>query len=158
MIERPTEELAKLHCLIFLFAPIMGRDLYYAEQIKAAIEFSLTGSICARAPLESFTRAAIKLTESQLPFQISSGFGHLDLGSQAFSPLWVRNRLIRTLKSIGGYSDAMLYVIGLRAALCPKGKYWTPRIQRRYEETIAYIDQLAAKWCAAGTRLTVIYL
>ncbi len=151
-------ELAKVHCLHSLFGRVTGQDPYLANQIKTAIEYSLTGSADRSAPLDNFTQAALKLFASQCPLPPSWGFAHLDLSRNSFDPLWVRLEFIKSLKHLAGYNENLLVVSGLRVSLCPAGKYWTRRIQKSYQDALIYIDELAAKWSTPNTALTVLYL
>ena len=158
MIMKSHSELAKVHCMHSLFGILTGRDPYLTSQIKTAIEFSLTGSADRTAPLDSFTKAALDLFKKQSPLPPSWGFAHLDLSLKPFDPLWVRAAFVKSLKNLAGYEDALLVVSGLRISLCPEGKYWTRRVQNRYENALSYIDDLAAKWSTPNTTLTVLYL
>ncbi len=151
-------ELAKAHCLHSLFGRLTGRDPYLTGQIKYAIEFSLTGSNDRKAPLNTFTEAARELFKKQHPLPPSWGFAHLDLSQNPFDPLWVREEFIKSLKCLAGFNENLLVITGLRGTLCPPGKYWTRRMQERYGDALAYIDDLAARWSTPNTALTVLCL
>ncbi len=151
-------ELAKAHCLHSLFGRLTGRDPYLTGQIKKAIELSLTGSADRKAPLNTFTEAALELFQKQHPLPPSWGFAHMDLSQKPFDPLWVRAEFIKSLKRLAGFNENLLVVSGLRESLCPPGKYWTQRMQKRYEESLEYIDDLGAMWSTPNTALSVLYL
>ncbi len=157
-MKTPHSELAKAHCVHSLFGRLTGRDPYLAGQIKTAIELSLTGSTDRTAPLESFTEAALDLFRKQSPLAASWGFAHLDLSQKPFDPLWVQAEFIKSLKNLAGYEETLLVVSGLRISFCPEGKYWTRRVQDRYENALSYIDDLAAKWTTPNTAFTVLYI
>lgn len=152
------EELAKLHCLQSLFGPATGNDPYLAQQIKHAIEFSLTGSSEVAAPLEKFAQAALRLLQEQEPLTSSCGLYCINFNNLSYDPLWIRGELIGALKHLAGYETKLLLITGLRNALCPSGKYWTRRVRERYEDAMNYIDQLALNWSTPNSTLNIVYV
>lgn len=151
-------EWVKDHCLHTLLGSTANIDPYFEEQIKTAIDFSLTGSIECSAPLDKFARAVIRFLQVHDKTLASRGFHHLDLSEKTLDPLWLREELIRAIKLLAGYEKALLIISGLRSALCPRGKYWTHGIQNRYEGSLNYIDELAAQKVDSSTTLNLIYI
>ena len=152
------DELTKTHCLQTLLGPVHLYDQYFTEQVKSAINFSLTGSHNCSAPIENFVSAAIRVLQAHEKHPLSRGFFHLDLSRNTFEPLWIQEEVICALKQLVGYEKALLLISGLRPALCPKGKYWTHRIRKQYTEALSHIDQLAAKRINSSTILNLVYL
>jgi hypothetical protein len=152
------DELAKTHCLHTLLEPVQLYDLYFTEQVKSAINFSLTGSHNCSAPIENFVRAAIRVLQAHEKYPLSRGFFHLDLSRNTFEPLWIQEAVICALKQLVGYEKALLLISGLRPALCPSGKYWTQSIRKQYKDALSYIDQLAANRINSSTILNLVYL
>lgn len=152
------DELAKTHCLHTLLGPVQSYDQYITEQVKSAINFSLTGSHNCSAPIENFVRAAIRVLQAHEKYPLSRGFFHLDLSRNTFEPLWIQKEVICALKQLVGYEKALLLISGLRPALCPRGKYWTQSMRKQYKDALSYIDQLAANRINSSTILNLVYL
>ncbi len=156
MRDKSFDKLTKLHYLQQLFSPITGNDPYMVDQLKKAIEFSVTGSIDESADMKNFADAAMELFEKYRTPDQSFKYFHLDLNNRLFDPLWFQNDLHKALKILSGYNAAFLCITGLRKSLSPKGKYWTRRTEKRYEKTLDFIDEFAAKWSTKNTKLTII--
>ena len=153
----PTEEIAKFQCLHALFG---DRDTYgpdLARHLKSAIDFSLTGSDVAPAPLDQFAEAAERLRAKQNP-ETSGSFAlqHLDLRSRTYEPLWVRAELIEHMKQLAGYSRALLLISGLRESF-PHGRQQLKRRQKEYQEAISLIEDLAREWSTPHAHLTILH-
>lgn len=162
------ENLRRLHFINALFAHLTGHDLYLAEQIKAAIAFSL-------AELETQTRehpefattydaafnaAAARLLESFFAGQPRHGFFHWDALSTVTSatPLFARAELMTGLKRLAPYRESTLLVTNLRPALLPPEKRATPRREREYADALAYIRDLTAARTAPSADLRLLLL
>lgn len=152
------QELAKLQTLRTLLGGGEAQDGYMAEQIKRAIDFSLTGSLDEVADMDAFAEAAKKVLGSNPSMPPGSAFHHIGMDGREFDPLWIREELMGVLKKLTGCSNAVLLVTGLKAALCPKGRYFTRRQKERYGEAVKYIDELAADLATPNTRLNIIYV
>lgn len=154
MTNPPATRLAKLHLLQILFRDLTGSDLSLARQLKAAIDFSVTGSLEADAPWPEFVAAVQMLMEAS-PDR-SEGIELLDL-TAGFDPLWAREAALSRLKRLAGYERGLLLVTGLRSALCPPPQSWSRRHEVRLRQAIGFLDDLGARWHSAGTRLTLLY-
>jgi hypothetical protein len=165
---RSREELRRLHQINALFAHVTGHDLYLAEQIKAAIAFSL-------AELEEqtvqepgladkfdakFNAAATKLIDrlfSALPRQ---GFFAWDASATVHGAtlLFARAEVMAGLKQLARFQEATLLVTNLRPALLPPERRETARRQRDYQEVLGFIRDLAAARTVPGTNLQLLFL
>ena len=152
------EDLAKLDCINALFRPELGFESFHRSQIKTAIDWTLTGDSRTSAPFEPFARAALELLQQQSPFPVSYGFCELNLSDEPYHPLWIREKLILSLKKIAGYEYATLLIKGLRDSIKKDGTYWTRQKQQAYDDTLAYITQIAAQWTTARTRINIVCL
>jgi len=153
-------QLRRLHYLNALFAPLTGHDLYLAQQIDAAISTSL-GDAEERSPSDpSFVSAAAKLFERVCSAQPEHGFFHWDAGMDdtGASPLFARAGVMQGLKKLAAYPESTLLVTNLRAAQCPSTKRWTERRRREYDETLAFIRQLAAARSRRNANLNLLFL
>src|SRR5690606_27447744 len=120
------EDLRRLHLVNALFAHVTGNDLYLAEQIKAAITFSLAEfEAQTRDHPEfgtrddsAFTAAAARLLAESFTHLPRHGFFHWDAASTvtAATPLFARAELMTGLKRLTGYREATLLVTNLRPA------------------------------------------
>lgn len=154
------ENLQRLHLVNTLFARVTGQDLYLAEQIKAAITTSLT-EVEGRPPADpAFTAAAARLLEKVLDGEPGHGFHHWDATETPVSPtpLFTRAGIIAALKSLAPFKEATLLVTNLRAAHAPAGRRWSPRRQRDYDESLAFIRDLAAHRTRESANLNLFFL
>jgi hypothetical protein len=166
---RPSrDDLRRLHFINALFAPVTGRDLYLAEQIKAAIAFSLgeleaqTRADPARAALydAAFNAAAARLLAASFAHLPRHGFFHWDAARTvtAATPLFARAELLAGLKRLAPYREATLLVTNLRPALLPAGRRATARRRHDYAEALAYIRELAAARTRPGGELQLLFI
>ena len=153
-----SEDLAKLHCLQSLLGTSANTDLYVAKQIKATIDFAITGSLNRSAPLKSFAQAARDLIESGHPFLASCGLYYIELSVENVDLLWLRESVIQGLREMTGYQTAYILITGTREALCPEGKYWTQRMREKKATLIEYVDKVVANWAGPASRINVLYL
>lgn len=161
-------QLRRLHYLNALFAPLTGHDLYLAQQIDDAITTSL-GDAAERAPTcselvepsdPSFVSAAAKLFERLCSAQPQHGFFHWDAGADdtGATPLFTRAGVMQGLKQLAAYPESTLLVTNLRSAQCPPTKRWTERRRRDYDDTLAFIRELAAARSRRNANLNLLFL
>jgi len=161
------EPFDKLPAINSMLPLAVGSDTEKADQIRAAIRFCQFQAVQCGQPapgstLEEITRAYREAVDSLVKFHISDpdsfGFRHWNLSAHPYDPLWVRAHVIRELKLLAGYRQALFLVTGLRRALCPEGKYWTRDRARRYREALDYIESLALQFKTPSTRLSVLFV
>jgi len=161
-------ELHRLHLINALFAHVTGHNLYLAEQIKAAITFSLAEfeaqtrehpEFAARYD-DAFNAAAAKLLEETFADLPRHGFFHWDAASTltAATPLFARAELMTGLKRLTPFRESTLLVTNLRPALLPPDKMKTPRRKREYADALTYIQELAAARTAPSANLNLLFL
>jgi len=161
-------ELQRLHLINALFAHVTGQDLYLAEQIKAAITFSLAEFTAqtqehpefAAKFDEAFNAAAAQLLEKSFDHLPRHGFFHWDAASTltAATPLFARAELMKGLKQIAGYRESTLLVTNLRPALLPPEKRQTPRRKQEYADALTYTRELAAARTSPSANLNLLFL
>lgn len=152
---RRRSDLSVLHLLNAVFAPLTGRDLYLAEQIKAGIDSALAADPAADRST-AFARAIDRLREV-LGVSQSDGFFHWD-AREAHGALFARQQVVDGLKGLAPFQNATLLVTNLRAALCPAGKRFTSRRRREYDEAVHFISSLAAARKRDTSNLNVLFL
>jgi len=153
-------QLRRLHFLNALFAPLTGHDLYLAQQIDAAISISL-GDAEERTPNDpDFVAAAARLFERLCSAQPQHGFFHWDASADdtGATPLFARAGVMQGLKQLAAYPESTLLVTNLRAAQCPPTKRWTERRRREYDDTLAFICDLAAARSRRNANLNLLFL
>ncbi len=168
MPPRSRDELRRLHFINALFAHATGQDLYLAEQIASAIAFDLAEF---KAQLEShpnsastydaaFNAAAVTLLVKVFARQPAHGFYHWDaaLTLTSATPLFTRAEIMTGLRQLARYREATLLVTNLRPALLPPGARATPKRKREYEESLAFIRDLAAARTVRGANLHLLFL
>jgi hypothetical protein len=156
------ETLKKLYFINSVFPEITGNDLYFADQIRRAVEGAAASRKSADdgpetgESFEDFREAVLRLRE-KLPAS-SEGFAHWDAGAcpDGFSPLWARGELIGILKRLASEPQATLLVTNLAESVRPRGRRWTRRSRREYGEAIAFIRDLARRWSRPSARLKLI--
>lgn len=153
-------QLRRLHFLNALFAPLTGKDLYLAQQIDDAISTSL-GDALEREPNDpAFVNAAAKLLARVCSGRADHGFFHWDATADdtGATPLFTRAGVMQGLKQLAAYPDATLLITNLRAAQCPPSKRWTERRQREYDDTLAFIRDLATARSRPTANLNLLFL
>lgn len=162
------DELRRLHFINALFAHVTGHDLYLADQIKAAITFSLAELEAQTAAHPefaakydaAFTAAAAGLLTRAFAHLPAHGFYHWDAAhtTTAATPLFAREEIMQGLKRLAGYRESTLLVTNLRPALIPPARRATPRRVRDYDEALAFIRELAAARTAPSASLQLLFL
>lgn len=160
--DKPThavkENLAKIECLHHLFAEATGNDPYLLRSLKDGIEATAAESGAAGLDISEFVEAAMRLREDPPDGQSACGILHIDLRARGFDPLFVRGELIAGLKRIAGHERALVIVTGLRRWVLAERRKMTAHQRQRYDNAVAYIDDLAARWATPSTKLNLIYL
>jgi len=168
MTRPPRDDLRRLHFINALFAHVTGHDLYLAHQIKAAIAFSLSeleeqaaGHPEFAARFDSaFNAAAARLLEKFHGQEPRRGFFHWDAARTLHSatPLFARAEIMAGLRQLAPFRESTLLVTNLRQALVPPKARATPRRRREYDETLAFINLLAASRATGFAHLQIIFL
>jgi hypothetical protein len=156
----PPLRLRRLHFLNALFAPLTGHDLYLAQQIDDAIATSLPET-AERPPTDpAFIAAAARLLQKLCSVQPTHGFFHWDATADptGATPLFARAGLMQGLKQLAPFPESTLLVTNLRAAHCAGAKRWTERRQRDYDDSLAFIRELAAARSRRGANLNLLFL
>jgi len=162
------DELRRLHFINALFAHVTGHDLYLAQQIQSAIAFSLaeleqqtTANPAAAAQYDAaFTAAATRLLAQFFSEQPSHGFFHWNAANthEAATPLFARSEIMTGLKQLARYRESTLLVTNLRPALLPTERRATPKRVQAYEDTLAFIRDLAAARTSPSANLQLLFL
>lgn len=148
-------DLSVLHLLNAIFAPLTGRDLYLAEQIKAGIDSALADH--PDADPSAAVADAINRLRGVLDVASGDGFFHWDARGAPGS-LFARQQVVDGLKRLAPFQNATLLVTNLRDALCPAGKRFTSRRRGEYDEAVHFISTLAAARKRTNANLSVLFL
>jgi hypothetical protein len=161
------DELRRLHFINALFAHVTGKDLYLAQQIKAAITFTLDEfeELTRSAPgpdrnSSAFNAAAARLLERLYSKVPRHGFFHWDASHTLHSgtQLFARAEVMKGLRELAPYKESTLLVTNLRPAVMPPQRRETPRRRREYDDLLAFLRELTAARSASGTDLTLLFL
>jgi hypothetical protein len=162
------EDLRRLHFIDALFAQVTDHDLYLAEQIKAAITFSLEELRAQTAAHPDFGArfdAAFNAAAAELLARLHAqtprrGFYHWDasLTLAGATPLFTRAEIMKGLQQLAPYRESTLLVTNLRPALIPPRVRATARRKREYEEALAFIQALAAARTLRSSQLRLLFL
>jgi len=168
MSTRTRDELRRLHFINSLFAHVTRRDLFLAEQIKAAIAFSLAElerQTAERPELAAkydaaFTAAAARLLEKFHNEVERQGFYHWDAlrSIESATPLFARNEIMAGLKHLAAFQESTLLITNLRPALLPPEKRSSAGRVRDYEELLGFIRELAAARTPRSATLHLLFL
>ncbi|QYM77985.1 hypothetical protein K0B96_11755 [Horticoccus luteus] len=162
------DDLRRLHFINALFASVTGHDLYLAQQIKAAITFSL-GELETQVATQpelaaqfdsAFNAAAARLLSTFFAGQPDHGFVHWDAARTLTSatPLFARAELLAALKTLAPFSHSTLLITNLRPALIPPEKRATARRLQDYDDALAFIRQFAAARVTRHANLQLLFL
>jgi len=161
------DELRRLHFINALIAHVTGKDLYLANQIKAAITFTLdefeelaTHASDPERSSAAFNAAAARLLErlySKLP---RHGFFHWDAARtlQSGTLLFARAEIMKGLKQLAPFRESTLLVTNLRPAVLPPERRETQRRRREYDDLLAFLRELTAARSPRGSDLTLLFL
>jgi hypothetical protein len=162
------DDLRRLHFVNGLFAHATGHDLYLAEQIRAAIAFSLSDlerQTTAHPEFvekydAAFNAAAAALLVKLFAHHPRHGFYHWDaaLTLESATPLFTRAEVMAGLRKLAPYRESTLLITNLRRAVIPPSHRATPRRQREYEDALAFIRDLAAARTGRSTNLQLLFL
>jgi hypothetical protein len=162
------DDLRRLHFINALFAHVTGHDLYLAEQIRSAIAFSLTELEAQTAAHPefaaqfdaAFTAAAAALLARAFAHLPAHGFYHWDAArtSTSATPLFARDEIMTGLKQLAPYRESTLLITNLRPALIPPEKRATARRLREYDDTLAFIRELAAARTTPSASMQLLFL
>jgi hypothetical protein len=162
------DDLRRLHFVNALFAHVTGHDLYLAEQIKSAIAFSLTELENQTAEHPEYTAkfdAAFNATAADLLARAfvhlpAHGFYHWNAAHTltAATPLFAREEIMTGLRQLAPFRESTLLVTNLRPALIPPEKRATARRVREYDDTLAFLRELAAARTAPTASLQLLFL
>lgn len=157
---KDAEELAKWHYLKALFEGSEPGRAEHLGDIKAAIEFALTGKVGSCAPLLDFAEAGEELLRGNRAFQTArSGLAVLDLRDQPWEPLWIRQTFLRALVRAGERAErGIVIVLGLKEMARAGSRRATTRARNRFRSAREYLDKLAAATPMKARRLTLLYL
>lgn len=161
-------ELRRLHEMNALCAALTGHDLYLAQQIVAAITFSLAELAAqktaapelARTWDADFSAAAALLLGRLYASGPRHGFFHWDaaLTPESATPLFARAELMAGLRQLAPFREATLLVTNLRPALLPAARRQSPRRRREYAEALGFVRALAAARTRRTASLQLIFL
>lgn len=167
-MSRAHDDLRRLHFINALFASVTGHDLYLAEQIKAAIAFSLAEletQVAAQPELAThydsdFNAAAARLLAKFFEGRPGHGFVHWDAARTLTSatPLFARAELMAALKTLAPFPASTLLITNLRPALLPPAKRATARRLQEYDDALAFIRQFAAARTTRRANLQLLFL
>lgn len=162
------DELRRLHFINALFAGVTGHDLYLARQIESAIAFSLAeleqqirDDPTAIAKYDdAFSGAAARLLAGFFGRMPDHGFFHWNAAHslESATPLFARSEIMAGLKQLARFREATLLVTNLRPALLPPERRATAKRVRNYEDTLAFIQDLAAARTAPSANLQLLFL
>ncbi len=151
----PPPPLRALHTLLSI---AVGADAELAGQVQAAVEFTLENAVPGGPDAATLGQAAEALLGLLHRNGHTPAFAHLDLREQNWEPLWIRERVLASLRPLAGYREGILLTTGLRRLSCPPGRRWTARARARYQAGMAYIQESAAAQTSVRTVLHLLFL
>jgi len=153
-----TAQPVPLRALHTLLSVAVGADDDLAGQVQAAVDFTLENAAPGGPDAATLGQAAEVLLGLLHRDGTRPELAHLDLREQAWEPLWIRQRVLASLRPLAGYGEGILLTTGLRRMCCPPGRRWTARARGRYQSAIAYIQETAAAQASAKSMLHLLFL
>jgi len=152
------ENAPPLRALHTLLSVAVGADAELASQVQAAVDFTLENAVPGGPDAATLGQAAEALLGLLHRHGHTPAFAHLDWREQNWEPLWMRERVLASLRPLAGYREGVLLTTGLRRLACPPGRRWTASARARYQSAIAYIGETAAAQTSAKTVLHLLFL
>ena len=142
---------------------LLGRvsDPHKAEHARRALEFAYDEhpEDLEHLALGDYVDKLAHLYFAESDKSMDFAFAHWHVPRlEDFSPLWIRQAIVVEMKKLAGRREGLLLVTGLRAAVCPEGKYWTKHRETQYQRVRNWIDELVCAWVSCGSRLQVVVL
>jgi hypothetical protein len=147
-----------LRALHTLLSAAVGADADLAQQVQAAVDFTLENAAPGGPDAATLGQAAEALLGLFRRDGRTPALAHLDLREQNWEPLWIRERVLASLRPLAGYREGILITTGLRRLACPPSRRWTAPARARYQSAIAYIQETAAAHTSATTMLHLLFL
>ncbi|WP_269536991.1 hypothetical protein [Cerasicoccus fimbriatus] len=148
----PAVNLQALNRLIHLAT---DSDPQLAEQIESAVTFARQTGERDYTELNQVVEQLLRL---HLQGSRHTGVAHCDLTGADDDPLFLRPAMMQALRKVGGCREAVILITGLRRSICPPGRYFTSKRQQTYNHSQDYLEQLAAKYTSAKTRLRLVFV
>ena len=152
-----TGHIDKLYTLNQLLALATGSDPELVTHIKHAIDFSQADGMHEITEFNNFSCSAEQLLNLHIQERATCCFAHCDLSGYSDDPLFIRAKLLESLRALAGSGQALLLISGLKQVTCAKRKRWSRSAKHRYREWIAYIESLAVKSIDPKTDLKLIF-
>ena len=152
------EHIDNLYTLNQLLALATGSNPEWVTHIKHAIDFSLADGNHEPIEFNSFSCSAEQLLNVHTQERKKWCFAHCDLFGYSDDPLFIRAKLIESLRVVAGSRRALLLISGLKQVTCDNGNRWSRTGKRRYREWITYIESVAVQSIDSKTNLRLIFL
>lgn len=170
-VSRRAADLSRLHFINTWFSSLTGSDLYLAEQIRAAIAFSLTeleaqtqaDPASAGRYDQAFINEAARLLRVLAERDPQRGFYHWDAARslESATPLFAREEIMKALKQLARFRESTLLITNLRPAFLRPNKPGarTPvKREREYEQLLNFLRELIAARVSPHADVQVLFL
>jgi len=170
-VPRRAADLSRLHFINTWFGSLTGSDLYLAEQIRAAIAFSLSeleaqiasDPASAERYDQAFVKEATRLLRALAARDPQRGFYHWDAAHSLESStlLFAREEIMKALKQLARFRESTLLITNLRPALLRSAKPGgRPPVkhEREYEQMLDFLRELIAARVSPSADVQVIFL
>lgn len=170
-VPRRAADLSRLHFINTWFGSLTGSDLYLAEQIRAAIAFSLSeleaqlaaDPASAERYDQAFIQEATRLLRALAEREPHRGFYHWDAARslESSTPLFAREEIMKALKQLARFRESTLLITNLRPALLRTSKPSArppAKREREYEQMLLFLRELIAARVSPHADVQVLFL
>ncbi len=147
----------QVYTLNNLLAMLAGSERGFTQELRRSIRFAAQ-NLSGGSRLASLTQCARELLKLHWQGRRPASLLHCDLAGETHEPLWLRSRVLETLKSAQPRQDVVLLVSGLRDSVAAQGRRWTRRRESEYAAARDYLEDLCARERPFGVRLNVIFI
>lgn len=162
----PRDRLARLHLINTLFHSLTGHDLYLASQLLEAIEAAReSGLLTDPDQPDAFSDLLGNLHEQLTGAVPDAKFTYLDCAaSGAPGPLWLHERLLRSLKKHATADQSTVMVANLdseNAAAIPgkrANRHKSRKRAHQHAETVNHLRDLAASRANPKSLVTLLVI
>ncbi|MCG8524978.1 MAG: hypothetical protein MI748_01245 [Opitutales bacterium] len=151
----PTQRLRTLNSLLTSINPSRAER---AVEISKAVEFFIHEEVDENSQPLPFPHLAQRILDIHLQHSKDFGLKFWAIEDSEKEMLWLRSAFLEKLESIKHYSVVTLVVFGLQDTVVEDDKYWTKKVEERYQQIRDYLEQVAADWQSPGGKLSIIYI
>ena len=125
-------------------------------QLQRTLSFMRENDKDAQMSVKSFEHCIEQVVRFHFPQDRSFPFTHWNARAVSIDPLWVRASVLDFIKSFRETSR-VASGLGFTRILAQRGKRWTAKKEREYQELRSFIESLVMRYASADQDLAVLF-